>query len=97
MTDTLKNPRAYLQKRVALFTGVSWGFFTVVLLVDWAAPAEGESILSSTRVASLVMAISNAAVWVYTRRGERPAWACRTLELATMAVGAGMTSMRAGR
>ena len=94
MTDTLKNPRAYLQKRVALFTGVSWAFFTVVLLIDWSVPEmEGESILPSTQIASLVMAISNVAVWVYTRRGERPAWACRTLDLATMAVGAGMTSM----
>ncbi len=93
MIDTLKDPRAYLQKRVALFTGVSWPLFTVFLLVDWALPAEGESILSSTRIAPLVMAISNAAVWVYTRRGERPAWACRTLELTTMAVGTGMFGM----
>ena len=98
MIDTLKDPRAYLQKRVALFTGVAWPLFTVVLLADsasslWAGAFEEESILSSTRVAPLAIAISNASVWVYTRRGERPAWACRTLELATMAVGAGMTSM----
>ena len=40
MSDTLADPRAYLQKRVALFTGVMCVFFTGML--PWCtAPERG--------------------------------------------------------
>ena len=44
MSDTLRNPRAYLQKRVAL------------LALDLNVSAEGEPLWSSTRVSNLVVA-----------------------------------------
>ncbi len=86
MTDTLKDPRAYLQQRVALFAGVAWVFFAAMLATDFAFPAEGEALFSSTRVASLVALVSNATVWGILRTGKRPAWACRSLELLGTAV-----------
>lgn len=86
MVDALKDPRAYLQQRVALFTGVTFVFFTVMLLVDWSVPAEGEATFSSTRIASLSVLTSNGAIWAFTRKGERPAWICRALELASMLI-----------
>ena len=40
--------------------------------------------MGTTRLASLAVLASNAAVWAYTRQGKRPAWACRLLELVSM-------------
>ena len=84
MRDPLIDPRAYLQQRVKLFTGVSVVFFICLLGLDFATPAPGEPLLGTTRLASLAVVASNAAVWVYTRQGKRPAWACRLLELVSM-------------
>ena len=84
MRDPLIDPRAYLQQRVKLFTGVSFVFFTCLLGLDFATPAPGEPLLGTTRLASLAVLVSNAAVWAYTRQGKRPAWACRLLELVSM-------------
>jgi len=84
MRDPLIDPRAYLQQRVKLFTGVSFVFFTCLLGLDFATPAPGEPLLGTTRLASLAVLASNAAVWAYTRQGKRPAWACRLLELVSM-------------
>lgn len=86
MNETLQDPRAYLQQRVALFSGVSVVFFAAMLALDFASPAEGEPIFSSTRVASMAVLGSNGAIWIYVRTGERSAFSCRALELVAMAV-----------
>ncbi|MCA9589921.1 MAG: serine/threonine protein kinase [Myxococcales bacterium] len=84
MVDSLRDPRAYLQQRVKLFTGVACVFFAALLALDFATPAEGEATFSSTRVASIVVLVSNAVVWSITRRGERSITLVRGLELGTM-------------
>ena len=81
MVDSLTDPRAYLQKRVALFTGVTFVFFALLLALDFATPAEGEPLISSTRIASMVVLVTHGAVWAITRRGERSVALCRGLEL----------------
>ena len=88
MSDTLRDARAYLQTRVARFTGVACVFFTLFLVADLAVPAEGEPIYSSSRLASLAVLLVNLAVWQITRRGVRSIVLCRALELSTMAVAA---------
>ena len=84
MVDSLTDPRAYLQKRVALFTGVTFVFFALLLALDFATPAEGEPLISSTRIASMVVLVTHGAVWAITRRGERSVALCRGLELLAM-------------
>lgn len=88
MHDTLQDPRAYLQRQVALFTGVSCVLVLGLLVADYATPAPGEALVGSTRRASLAALVANAAVWMFTRKGERSATAVRALELVTMAVAA---------
>ena len=79
MRDPLIDPRAYLQQRVKLFTGVSVVFFICLLGLDFATPAPGEPLSGTTRLASPAVLASNAAVSACTRQGKRPAWACRLL------------------
>jgi serine/threonine-protein kinase len=87
MRDTFQDPAAYLQRRVALFSGVGSATFAVVFVVDLAAgSAEGEPVFSSTRVASLAVSLSCAAIWLVTRRGELRPWQSRALELLGMGV-----------
>ncbi len=81
MSDAFRDPRAYLQRRVAMFTGVACVFFGTMLVFDYATPAEGESLLSSTRVATMIVIATNLTVWAYARRGVRSLSACRALEL----------------
>jgi len=82
----LGDARAYLQRRVALFTGVTAVFFAVMTVTDLLASAEGEALFSSTRIANILSTVSSAAIWLYCRRGERSIVVSRSLELAFMAV-----------
>lgn len=84
MTDSLTDPRAYLQKRVSLFSGVMFVFFGVLLAFDLLSTAEGEPLLSSTRVAHLVVLATSGVVRLTTRWGVRPGWVCRALELGAV-------------
>ena len=86
MPDSLTDPRDHLQRRVALSAGVACVFFGIVVVADFAAPAEGEPLFSSTRVASLSAFAANALVLAVTRRGERPTWVSRALELFSASV-----------
>ena len=89
MVDTIRDPSAYLQQRVVLFSSVACPFFGVLCIVDLIAPsAEGEALLSSTRVAWLTVSVTFGLIWLFLRRGERPAWQSRGLELGGMAVSA---------
>jgi hypothetical protein len=91
MSDALRDPRAYLQQRVAMFAGVAGATFAAMLIADLAAPdAEGEATLSSTRVASLTVSLTCAGIWLFTRKGERGARQVRALELLGMAVAMGV-------
>ena len=87
MRDTFQDPAAYLQRRVALFSGVASATFAVGFVVDLTAgSAEGEPVFSSTRVAFLAVSLSCAAIWLVTRRGELRPWQSRALELFGMGV-----------
>ncbi len=86
MNGTFFDARAYLQRRVALFAGISCFFFGMLLVLDFATPAPGEPLLGSTRVAGMVAMAAPGAVWAYARMGDRPAWQCRALELAAATV-----------
>jgi eukaryotic-like serine/threonine-protein kinase len=89
MSDPLEDPRAYLQQRVALFTGVSSVFFVGLLGLDFFTPAPGEPLLGTSRIASLVVLAASVAAWAATRSGERPSWVSRALELASTLVAMG--------
>jgi eukaryotic-like serine/threonine-protein kinase len=86
MNHSLEDPRAYLQQRVALFTGVAGALFAAMLVLDFFNSAEGEATFSSTRVSSLAVVTASALVWWATRKGLRSATWSRALELFVMAV-----------
>lgn len=91
MFDTLRNPSAYLQRRVALFARVAAQFFGVMWVVDILSPsAPGESLWSSTRLATFTVAVTFGVVWAVARRGSRPAWQSRSLEIGGMFVAMGV-------
>lgn len=70
--NTFQNPRAYLQQRVKLFAGVAGFLFTAGLLFDLAVPAEGQPLVTGTRVALLGVAASSSLAWLYLRGAARP-------------------------
>ncbi len=87
MTDTLKDPDAYLQGRVALFSRAAALFFGVMFVLDMASPSVAdEATWSSTRVVGLSVTATFGLIWLATRRGRRPARVSRTLELGGMLV-----------
>ncbi len=90
LADALSDPRAYLQQRIALFSGLACVFFTGLLALDFAGGAEGEATFSSTRVAPLVVLSASGLVWLATRRGERSRVMLRALELSLLAAAAGV-------
>jgi hypothetical protein len=86
MATLLQDPRAYLQQRVALFTGASFAFFAVVTVADFAVSAPGEALFSSTRVSNVTIVLVNGTVWWLTRSRSLPTWGSRTGELFAVTV-----------
>jgi hypothetical protein len=86
MDRTLTDPTAYLQRRVAMFSGVTASLFALLLVVDYANWAKDESAFSSTRVAGLLALGASLLVWALTRRGVRSQAQSRLLELSVLGV-----------
>ncbi|MFK7986417.1 MAG: serine/threonine-protein kinase [Sandaracinaceae bacterium] len=85
MPPTVADPRAYLQRRVALFSGAGAVFFGLLLVADFATPAPGEPFFSSSRISSLLALTATGSAWWFCSRGRRSAGACRAAELTAMA------------
>ena len=86
MAEAIEDPRAHLQRRVALFAGVAGTLFAILMVADFFFSAEGEATFSSTRVANIATVAVSFVVLVRTREGERSHAECRALELLLLGV-----------
>ncbi len=84
--EAVEDPRAHLQRRVALFAGVAGTLFAIMLVVDFFFSAEGEATFSTSRLANLATVLVCFGVMARTRGGERSPAESRVLEVVLISV-----------
>lgn len=84
--EAIEDPRAHLQRRVALFSRVAGTLFAVLLVLDFLGSAEGEATFSTTRLANIATVTVCFGVLARTRSGERSQTESRALEVVLISV-----------
>ncbi len=84
--DELADPRAYLQRRVALYSKVVCLFVAGLTLLDLSFTLEGEALLGVTRIGGAVTCLVFGAIWWVTSRSEQSMFALRAGEIAATLV-----------